>query len=103
MRGYHQALQAAGIPVDSALVRPTGLWNHDTGAAATRALLASGTPFDAVFALNDTLGLGVLRALGEAGVRVPDDVAVIGFDNIDETRYSISVDVDRRHRTRRDR
>jgi DNA-binding LacI/PurR family transcriptional regulator len=54
-----------------------------------RALLADGVDFDAVFALNDTLGLGVLRALGEAGVHVPDDVAVIGFDNIDESQYSV--------------
>jgi DNA-binding LacI/PurR family transcriptional regulator len=45
--------------------------------------------FDAVFALNDTLGLGVLRALREEGVSVPDDVAVIGFDNIDESKYSV--------------
>jgi DNA-binding LacI/PurR family transcriptional regulator len=89
VRGYHQALQAAGIPEDSDLVRPSGLWHYDTGAAATRALLASGTPFDGLFALNDTLAIGALRALGEAGVRVPEDVAVIGFDNIDATRYSI--------------
>ena len=46
-------------------------------------------PFDAVFALSDTLGLGVLRALREEGLRVPEDVAVIGFDNIDESKFSI--------------
>jgi DNA-binding LacI/PurR family transcriptional regulator len=89
VRGYHHALQAAGITVDPALVRPAGRWHYDTGAAATRELLASGVPFDGLFALNDTLAIGALRALGEAGVRVPDDVAVIGFDNIDATRYSI--------------
>ncbi len=89
VRGYHQALHAAGLPEDPALVRPAGLWHYDTGAAATRALIASGIPFDGLFALNDTLAIGALRALGEAGVRVPDDVAVIGFDNIDATRYSI--------------
>jgi DNA-binding LacI/PurR family transcriptional regulator len=54
-----------------------------------RLLLEEGVEFDALFALNDTLGLGALRALGEAGVRVPDDVAVIGFDNIDESRFSV--------------
>ena len=52
-------------------------------------MVREGVQFDAVFALNDTLGLGVLRALREEGVRVPDDVAVIGFDNIDESRYSV--------------
>jgi DNA-binding LacI/PurR family transcriptional regulator len=54
-----------------------------------RGLLADGVDFDALFTLNDTLGLGALRALGEAGVRVPDQVAVIGFDNIDESRFSV--------------
>jgi DNA-binding LacI/PurR family transcriptional regulator len=87
--GYEQALTAAGIPHDPALVRPAGKWHHDNGAAATRTLIASGTRFDGLFALNDTLAIGALRALGEAGVRVPDDVAVIGFDNIDATRFSL--------------
>lgn len=62
-----------------------------------RQLIEEGTAFDAVFALNDTLGLGALRALGEARLRIPEDVAVIGFDNIDEARFSLpsmsSVDV----------
>ncbi|WP_323132282.1 substrate-binding domain-containing protein [Kineococcus indalonis] len=56
---------------------------------ATRELLASGLQFDAVLALNDTPGTGVLRALGEAGCRVPDDVAVIGFDNIENGRFTL--------------
>lgn len=89
VRGYHQALRLAGMPADPELVRSAGQWHHDTGAAATRALVASGIPFDGLFALNDTLAIGALRALGEAGVRVPEDVAVIGFDNIDATRYSL--------------
>jgi DNA-binding LacI/PurR family transcriptional regulator len=89
VRGYRQALAAAGVADDAALVRPAGRWHYDHGAAATRALIASGTQFDGLFALNDSLAIGALRALGEAGMRVPDDVAVIGFDNIDATRFSI--------------
>jgi DNA-binding LacI/PurR family transcriptional regulator len=54
-----------------------------------RSLLDDEVEFDAVFTFNDTLGLGALRALGEAGVRVPQDVALVGFDNIDETRFSV--------------
>ena len=89
IRGYREALEAAGLPQDPALIRVAVPWHSENGAAAMRALLAEGIPFDAVFTLTDTLGLGVLRALGEAGVRVPEDVAVLGFDNIDEGRFSI--------------
>ena len=89
IRGYRQALEAAGIPDDPSLVRVAAPWHRENGAAAMRSLLEEGVSFDAVFTLNDTLGHGALRALGEAGVRVPDDVAVIGFDNIDESRFSV--------------
>jgi DNA-binding LacI/PurR family transcriptional regulator len=89
IRGYREALAAAGIPDDPQLLRVAAPWHRENGAAAMRDLLASGIEFDAVFTLNDTLGLGALRALGEAGVRVPDDVALIGFDNIDEARFSV--------------
>ena len=89
LRGYRQGLQAAGIAYDPALVRDSGPWSREAGAAATHRLIADGVPFDAVFALNDTLGLGVLRALREEGIAVPDDVAVVGFDNIDEARFAV--------------
>lgn len=87
--GYRRALEEAGVPFDPDLVRPAEHWHRETGAGATRRLIATGIPFDAIFALNDTLGLGALRALGEAGLRVPEDVAVIGIDDIDEGRYSV--------------
>jgi DNA-binding LacI/PurR family transcriptional regulator len=89
VRGYREALEAAGMPYDETLVRVAAPWHRENGAAAMRLLLEEGVDFDALFTLNDTLGLGALRALGEAGVRVPDDVAVIGFDNIDESRFSV--------------
>lgn len=88
LRGYQRALEAASLPVDPELIRRTGRWNRATGAESAAELMASGVHFDAVFALNDTLGLGALRALTASGLRVPDDVAVIGFDNIDESRYA---------------
>ena len=87
--GYRRALQDAGIPIDPALIRRTGRWNRAAGADAARGLLRDGVAFDGLFAMNDSLGLGALRALGEAGVRVPADVAVIGFDDLDESRYSV--------------
>ncbi len=89
LEGYREALAAAGIPRDRRLERPAAPWHPQNGADATRDLLATGVDFDAVFALNDMLALGVLRALGEAHRRVPDDVAVIGFDNVDAGRFTV--------------
>jgi DNA-binding LacI/PurR family transcriptional regulator len=89
LQGYHKALEAAGIAESPELICATGPWGREAGAAAVRRLVADGVSFDAVFALNDTLALGALRALGEASIRIPDEVAVIGFDNIDEARFSV--------------
>ncbi|MBN9155681.1 MAG: LacI family DNA-binding transcriptional regulator [Microbacterium sp.] len=89
LRGYRRALEDAGIPFDPALVRRTSHWTRRGGMDAMRELIAEGHDFDGVFALNDALGLGVLRALQDAGRRVPEDVAVIGFDNIDEGQYAV--------------
>jgi DNA-binding LacI/PurR family transcriptional regulator len=89
LRGYKQALQEAGIPFDAALVGYTTLWHRSNGAVSMRELLESGVEFDAVFGLNDTLALGAMRVLQEAGRKIPDDVAVIGFDDLDEGKYSL--------------
>jgi DNA-binding LacI/PurR family transcriptional regulator len=85
---YLSAMRDAGMRPLKTLAAPAGLWHRDTGAAAMTRLLHSGTRLDAVFALNDTLALGALRVLVRHGVRVPDDVAIAGFDDIEEARYS---------------
>ncbi len=99
LRGYLKALDQAGIDLDPALVRGSAGWNRLGGAEVTRELIADGVDFDAVFALNDTLALGAMRALGESGRDVPSDVAVMGFDNIDEAAFSLpsltSIDIDK--------
>ncbi|MFE4469778.1 LacI family DNA-binding transcriptional regulator [Leifsonia sp. NPDC056824] len=87
--GYRAALEAAGLPSDEELIVPVGSWLRRNGAEAMRDLLANGVGFDAVVAFNDAIALGALRALQEAGLRVPEDVAIIGFDDIDETQYSM--------------
>ncbi|NQX10855.1 LacI family DNA-binding transcriptional regulator [Microbacteriaceae bacterium VKM Ac-2855] len=89
LRGYREALEAAGIPYDDGLIGYSGPWHRENGAVSMRAVLESGVPFDAVFGLNDALALGGLRVLQQAGLRVPEDVAVMGFDNIDETQYAL--------------
>jgi DNA-binding LacI/PurR family transcriptional regulator len=89
LRGHREALEDAGIPFDPDLIGHTTLWHRANGATCMRELMARGVEFDAVFGLNDTLALGAMRVLQESGVAVPDDVAVIGFDDLDEAQYSI--------------
>jgi LacI family transcriptional regulator len=64
-----------------------GDFAEESGEAAIDALLKSGRRFDAVFAGNDMMASGALQALNRAGVRVPDDVAVVGFDDIPLARH----------------
>lgn len=87
-RGYVEALLKAGLPVDPSLIRESGLWHRETGAQTTVDLIASGIEFDAIFALNDNLAIGCLHALAHHGLRVPQDVAVIGFDDIEDAAFS---------------
>ncbi|WP_328342647.1 LacI family DNA-binding transcriptional regulator [Micromonospora sp. NBC_00421] len=89
LAGYTAALTEAGLGYDESLVAPAPAWHRADGAAAMRHLLASGARPDAVFCFNDTLALGALRALHEAGLRVPADVAVAGFDDIEDGRFSV--------------
>lgn len=76
-RGWRAALEAAGAPVPD-VVR--GDWTAPSGHAAGAALAEAGVT--AVFAANDQMALGLLRALPERGRRVPDDVSVVGFDDV---------------------
>ncbi|MFD9499407.1 substrate-binding domain-containing protein [Streptomyces sp. NPDC060035] len=81
--GWRQALEAAGASVPGPL---TGDWSASSGYALGRQP-ASRPEVTAVFASNDHMALGVLRALHEAGRRVPEDVSVIGYDDIPEAPY----------------
>lgn len=78
--GYRQALEQYGIEFDPALVGEGNFTDRDAQ-DAIEALLVDGVTFDAVFAGDDEAASGVLRALRWAGIRVPDDVAVVGFDD----------------------
>jgi len=89
LKGYREALDAAGIPFDPQLIGSTTMWHRSNGARTMHELIDRGVEFDAVFGLNDTLALGAMRVLQESGRRVPDDVTVVGFDDLDEAQYSI--------------
>lgn len=86
--GYQQALEAAGVAYDPELVVITDQFGRRDGAAGLRRLSALARPPDAVFAYNDLIAIGVLRAAADLGLAVPGDLAVVGFDDIDEGRYS---------------
>lgn len=85
---YRDALVDAGVRFNQRLVVPAGPWNQEAGATAVAQLLDRGKPPDALFCANDLLAHGALRSLHEHGLRVPDDVAVIGIDDITESRFS---------------
>lgn len=87
-RGFLAALESAGIEHDADLTGAAHPWSRVTGAEAMREVLSRTRDIDGVFALNDALALGAMRALYDAGLRVPEDVAVAGFDDIEEGRFA---------------
>lgn len=86
LEGFRAALRASGIRVPSAYEIP-GDFTEPSGYAAVAGLLALEPRPTAVFAANDYMAIGVLGALSDAGVRVPEDIAVVGFDDIAMARY----------------
>lgn len=80
LAGYRDALAAAGLPFDPALVA-YGYFRVQEAEDATARLLRDGVAFDALFAANDLEARGALHVLARAGLHVPEDVAVVGFDD----------------------
>lgn len=88
LQGFRQALEAQGLEFDPRAVIGVPDYFHSTGAATMVEILDRGYRPDAVVAFTDTLALGALATLVDRGLRVPEDVLLLGFDNIEETRYS---------------
>ena len=80
LEAFHAVCEELGLPHEEARIEP-GFHNETGGYEAMKRLLERGCRFTAVMGSNDTSALGLMRALGEAGRRVPDDVAVVGFDD----------------------
>lgn len=86
-KGYRRALATADLPFDATLVRD-GDWMAGTGFDATLQLMALPRPPSAIFCANDLMALGALEALKQLGKRVPQDVALIGYDNQEIARHT---------------
>lgn len=83
-QGYRTALVAAGLSVDQSLIR-LGAYDAEISARSARELLTAPDPPTAIFAANDISAIATIEVAGELGLRVPDDVSVVGFDNIPES------------------
>jgi LacI family transcriptional regulator len=79
--GYCKALEAHGIPYDECLVGEAD-FSHESGFAAMKTLLAANNKPDAVFTSSDQMAVGAQRAISEAGLRIPEDIALVGFDDL---------------------
>lgn len=80
LEGYKRALRAAGLPVDYRLIVESN-FNYETGYHAMQVLLPHAP--DGLFASNDMVAAGAMQAIYEAGLRVPEDISVVGFDDVD--------------------
>jgi LacI family transcriptional regulator len=86
LQGYQDALRQAYIALVPELIQ-VGDYSTETGFVCAQQLLNLSEPPTAIFAANDQSAIGVLEAAREAGLRVPDDLSVVGFDNIPEAAY----------------
>ena len=87
MHGYRSAMEAAGAPITKGYVR-NGRFRYGDGLTEGAALLALGQPPTAIFAANDETALGVLEAARTRGLRIPEDLSVVGFDDTEVARLA---------------
>ncbi len=87
--GYKKALNEASLAYDENLVVSSESYSLEGGSAATKQLLERSVEFTAVFAITDELALGAIRTLADHNLKVPDDISVIGFDNIELSSFSV--------------
>ena len=81
-------MKEGGVELKERSACATPRFTEESGYEAARDLLASGAPPSAIFATNDVVAYGAMRAIGDAGLSVPDDVSVVGFDDDYMSRYT---------------
>ncbi|MFJ6697871.1 LacI family DNA-binding transcriptional regulator [Streptomyces sp. NPDC091272] len=86
LAGYRDGLTEAGLPVDEALIAPAD-FTEEGGRAAMESLLTQGPPPDAVFVASDVMASGARQVLRTRGIRVPEDIAMVGFDDSSIARH----------------
>jgi len=86
LQGYKDALTQSRLGIDPALIRP-GDFTTESGRSASLELLRLEEPPTAIFAANDQSAIGVFQAAAELGLRIPEELSVVGFDNITEAQY----------------
>ena len=87
--GFRQALDRAGLPFDDEADYATVYFSAESGYGGTTELLNRGRKFTALFAMSDLIAIGAVRALRDNGLRVPEDVSVIGFDGLPLGEYLV--------------
>lgn len=88
-RGYLEALDELGIPRDDSLIIRCETWTPRTGAEALSSYLDSHPLPEALFCFTDSMAIGALSVLWKKGIRVPEDIAVAGFDDIADGQYAV--------------
>ena len=88
-RGYHAALKELGIAWDDALIIPCEKWSPHAAAKALSSYLDSHPLPEALFCFTDSMAIGALSVLWKRGIRIPEDVAVAGFDDIADGQYAV--------------
>ena len=86
LMGYRDAMERAGFSIDDMLIA-AGDYTTATGIQCARELLSLGHPPTAIFASNDQMAMGVYQVAEEMRLRIPEDLSVVGFDNIMESKY----------------
>ena len=91
LKGYLAALEKHGIMPDEKLIRYVDrrIYTFGNGYDTTKALIESGEKFTALYCISDVLAVGALRALADSGIKVPDDVSVVGYDGQEIAEYCV--------------